>query len=267
MDISIIIVNYNTRKLIHNCLQSIINNTEEISYEIIVIDNNSNDGSQNMIREIFPDVTLIQNNENTGFSRANNIGYHKSNGRLLLFLNSDTIIHVNAINKMVSYLERHNSIGVLGPKILNHEGKPTHSFQRFLDAKKLFFGSKYFKYILDVNKYHMNYSLYDFNSVQEVEWLSGACLLIRRDAFEKAGGWDENYYFYCEDMDLCYQIIKQGYSVVFYPEAMITHLFGQSTKLDSKTVSQLKKKSKKYFFKKNYSFIHYCIASFYLNLF
>lgn len=263
MKLSIIIVNYNTKELVKDCLLSIHMTKRDLDYEVIVVDNNSTDGSQEMIKNKFVDVKLIPVSQNVGFSRANNIGYKQSIGQYLLFLNSDTIIHNNALGKIVLYLEGHPTVGILGPRILSPEGRPTHSFQRYLDVKKLIFGSKYLKYILDIKRYRMNYPSYNFTAIQDVEWVSGACFAVRRDVFEKVGFWDENYFLYYEDMDLCYQISKSGYRVVYYPEAEITHLFGQSTKKSTLHLMKIEKTSIRYYFKKNYPLIHYWIAVLY----
>ena len=119
MDVSVIIVSYNNSKLLRDCLQSVIDNTKGVSYEIIVIDNNSTDGSQDMLRELYPDVTLLCNEENIGFSRANNQGYKRSSGKYLLFLNSDTLILGDAVEKMTMYIRENPEVGILGPKILH----------------------------------------------------------------------------------------------------------------------------------------------------
>lgn len=260
MEFSIIIVNYNTKELLQGCIRSIFQNTKKVTYEIIVVDNNSIDGSQHMVKKTFPDVLLLCNKENVGFSRANNKAYRHSKGEYLVFLNSDTLILDSAIEKMINYLQSHPQVGIVGPKILNYRHQPFSSFQRFLDVKKLFLGSKYLKHVLNVERYRMNYPSYNFTAIQDVEWVSGACLAVRRDVFEKVGFWDENYFLYYEDMDLCYQVFKSGYRVVYYPEAEITHLFGQSARKSTRNLKKINKNSMKYYFKKNYPLVHYWIA-------
>ena len=267
MDVSVIIVSYNTRELLKDCLRSVFDNTENLVYEVIVVDNNSKDGSVQMVEERFPQVLLLSNKENLGFSCANNKAYWHSKGEYLLFLNSDTLIVDAAIEKMHVYLKTHPEVGIIGPKTLNHLHQPIRSFQRLLDIKKLFLGSKYLKRILDVERHRMNYPTYDFSSIQDVEWVSGACLAVRRDVFEKAGLWDENYFLYYEDMDLCYQVSKAGYRVVYYPEAEITHLLGQSTKRVTQNLKKIEKNSMKYYFKKNHPLIHYWITILYSLIF
>lgn len=266
MELSIIIVNYNTREFLENCLRSIFKSTTGLVYEVIVVDNNSTDGSLQMIRKMFPQVLLLHNKENLGFSRANNLGYSHSKGKHLLFLNSDTLILDGAIEKMLNYLQSHPQVGIVGPKILNAQHQPTRSYMRFLDIKTLFLGSKYFKFF-DVEKYRMHFSSYDFSSVQHVPWVSGACLMVKRNIFQKAGLFDESYFLYFEDMDLCLQIQKLGYQIAYLPTAEIVHLFGGSSLGRSVQLSQVYKNSMLLYFKKNFPAFHYWIAKLYLNLF
>jgi GT2 family glycosyltransferase len=213
-----------------------------------------------MIQDRFGQVKLIPVFVNSGFSRANNLGYNQSEGKYLLFLNSDTIVHHNTLDKIVRYLDQHPDAGVLGPKILDPESNPTASFQRFLDVKKLFLGSERLRYFVDIDRYRMNYPLYDFAATQDVEWVSGACLATRRDIFEQVGRWDEHYFLYYEDMDLCLQVLRAGFRVVFYPDAEITHLFGRSSKKVKQDLRDIQKRSMRYYFSKNYPLVHYWIA-------
>ena len=267
MDVSVIIVSYNNKKLLRDCLQSVIDNTKGVSYEIIVIDNNSTDGSQEMLREMYPNITLLCNEENIGFSRANNQGYNYSSGEYLLFLNSDTLILGNAVEKMTMYLKENAGVGILGPKILTSHHQPTRSYMRFLDAKKLFLGSKHIRFFVDVEKYRIHFPLYDYNSIQKVPWLSGACLMIARKVFEEAGLFDEHYFLYFEDMDLCLQVNRLGYDVVYFPVVEIIHMFGGSSKKHPDQLHKLHDNSMAYYFRKNIPGIQYLLAMLYIWLF
>ena len=149
MDISIVIVSYNASEVLHDCLVSIFENTKDTTYEVVVVDNGSVDGSPDMVEDIFPEVNLLRNDKNLGFSRANNKGYRHSRGKHLLFLNSDTLVLDGAIEKMFEYLKAHSRVGIVGPKILNSVRQPTRSYMRFLDIKKLFLGSKRFQFIFE----------------------------------------------------------------------------------------------------------------------
>jgi len=267
MDVSVIIVSYNNSKLLRDCLQSVIDNTKGVSYEIIVIDNNSTDGSQDMLRELYPDVTLLCNEENIGFSRANNQGYKRSSGKYLLFLNSDTLILGDAVEKMTMYIRENPEVGILGPKILDSHHQPHRSYMRYLDAKKLFFGSKRIRFFIDVEKYRLHFPAYDYNSIQNVPWLSGACLMITKKVFEEAGLFDEHYFLYLEDMDLCMQVNRLGYGVVYYPLVEIIHMFGGSSNQHPDRLHKLYDKSMAYYFHKNMSGLQYSFALLYICLF
>lgn len=266
MVLSIIIVSYNTKDLLKDCLLSIIKNTNQVSYEIIVSDNNSSDGTPKMVRDVFPNVKLIENKFNLGFSKANNQGYKLSKGEVLLFLNPDTIVLDSAVAKILNYFKKNIDVGAVGPKILDNNFQPICSYKRFLDIKKVFLGTKYFKYIFDIEKYRLDYKHYDFNSIKTVEWISGACIALKRELFERVGCWDENYFLYCEDMDLCYQITQIGYKIVFNPKAVIIHHVGQSAKVMGHPVQKSHTKSIKYYFRKNHPFSHYMIVTIFLKI-
>lgn len=267
MQVSIIIVNYNTKGLLENCIRSIIKTTKEVTYEIIVVDNNSTDGSPDMVQNLFPHIRLLSNKENIGFSCANNMAYRSSKGDHLLFLNSDTLIQDGAIEEMIDYLNTHPQVGIVGPKILNPQQQPTRSYMRFLDLKKLFLGSKYFKILVDVEEYRIHFPFYDYASVRQVPWLSGACMMVKRNIFEEAGLFDEHYFLYLEDMDLCLQVSKLGYHIVYLPSAAITHVFGGSSSGRVENLIQLHKNSMAYYFKKNFPITHYWVARLYLRFF
>jgi len=261
--LSIIIVNYNTKALLKNCIDSIISHTSDVSYEILVVDNASTDGSQDMIKNQYPRVVLQCNNENVGFSRANNQGYRMSSGDYLLFLNSDTLIINGAILTMLTYISNNPGVGIVGPKIVGPENKPSRSYMRFLDLKILFLGSKYLSWAIDTKKYRLHYDNYDFSSTQNVPWLSGACLMTSRRIFMEAGCFDEHYFLYLEDMDLCMQVKKIGYSNIYLPEAEIVHLFGGSSAPKKSELKNIYSESVNHYFRKNFSIIEYWLAKLY----
>ncbi len=258
--ISIIVVSYNTKTILRDCLASIYRSTMHVPYEVIVVDNKSIDGSQDMIREVFPQTVLIENKDNVGFARANNQGVKVAGFDYLLFLNSDTIIRNDAITQLFQHLKTNPRVGIVGPKILNSDHRPTRSYMRFLDARMFLFGSKYLGWLIDIKKYRMHYDHYDFFSTQNVPWLSGACLMMRRSVFQEAGCFDEHYFMYLEDMDLCMQVKNIGYSNVFLPSAEIVHLFGGSTGPKKKESKRIYKESTNHYFQKNFSIIEYWLA-------
>ena len=262
-ELSIIIVNYNTKTLLRDCLRSIIENTQGLEYEIVVIDNGSTDGSQDMMKELYPKITFHENKKNVGFSKANNLGFRMCCGDYILFLNSDTIIIGNAITTMLAYLKHHPDTGIVGPKIYNAAKKPSRSYMRFLDIKVLFLGSKYLSWCMDVENYRIHYDTYDYTATRNVPWMSGACLMMSRKIFLEAGCFDEDYFLYLEDMDLCLQVKKKGYANIFLPSAEIIHLFGGSTKPQEMKINEIYKKSAAHYFRKNFSFIQYLVSRLY----
>ena len=266
IELSIIIVNYNTKALLKNCIDSIISNSDGLVYEILIVDNGSTDKSQVMIKERYPQIILHENNDNIGFSRANNQGFRMSRGDYLLFLNSDTIILNDAIVTMLTYLKGNPTVGIVAPKIYNAEYQPSQSYMRFLDAKVLFLGTKYLSWCIDTGKYRLHYDNYDYRITQSVPWLSGACLMMHRDVFEEAGCFDEGYFLYLEDMDLCMQVRRKGYSNIFLPCAEIIHFVGGSMKLQKIEINKIYKESAKHYFRKNYSIFQYLLARLYYGL-
>jgi|YelNatPaOPRAMG01_1025707.scaffolds.fasta_scaffold12626_2 GT2 family glycosyltransferase len=258
--VSIVIVSFNTKDLLKSCLDSIPAGTGDLPYEIIVVDNGSEDGSTDLIKNYFPSVELIESKKNLGFSRANNEGAKCSKGDALLFLNSDTVVQKGAIFILYNTLMSERDIGIVGPKILNSQGKPTRSYMQFLTLPMLFAGSEKLSWLFEVEKYRQHFRNYDFSNLREVPWLSGACLMIKRDLFFAVGGFDENYFFYCEDMDLCLQVYRHGYRVMYVPTANIVHLFGGSSQKKRLNLTSFYRQSMVYYFKKNFSFAHAFLA-------
>ncbi len=234
IDLSIIIVSFNTRDLTIQCIESIFNHVEHISFEVIVVDNASKDDSEKQISNFkFPvsNFKLIANKENVGFSRANNIGVKHSSGRYVLFLNSDTVVPEKTIEYMVEFMDRHEKAGaatcfVRMPNGLlddaAHRGFPTpwNAFCHFSGLSKAFPHSEFF------NGYHMAWK--DLGKIHEIDALAGAFMIVRREAGEAVGWWDEDYFFYGEDLDFCYMLKEKGWKVYFVPEVEILHYKGAS---------------------------------------
>lgn len=234
MDLSIIIVNYNTKELLKQTIESVINTTAQaVKYEIIVSDNGSKDGSGEMMKSCFPHIRFIENNANLGFSKANNVAIKESSGRYVLLLNSDTVVKENCLEKCVLYIDEHSEIGVLGCKIVLPDGKLDHACKRgyptpeaslyyMLKLHKLFPASKKF------GAYNLGYL--PENEINEVDSLVGAFMMVKREAIEKVGLLDENFFMYGEDIDWCYRIKEAGWKVMYYPEVEIIHYKGASSK-------------------------------------
>ena len=226
MNLSCIIVNYHNSISLKNCLASIYRTLQKISFEVIVVDNSQNDPGIESLIEFYPQIQLIQNAVNVGFAKANNQAVKLSQGKTLLFLNPDTILTDQAIEKMVEHLESNPDIGALGPKVLNTDGSLQYSCRRFPNLMTGFFNrysllSRWFPN----NQYTVQYLMKDFshNVNQEVNWLSGCCLMIPHAVFKKVAGFDENYFLFNEDVDLCRTIHQNGFKVMYFPSAEITH--------------------------------------------
>ena len=236
MDLSVIIVNYNVKFFLEHCLHSVCKSLEGIDGEIIVIDNNSVDGSCQMINEKFSHVRLIENKENLGFSKANNQGIRISKGKYVLILNPDTVVQENTFRKCFAFMELHAKAGSLGVKMIDGTGNflpeskrslptPLVSFSKIFGLSALFPKSKIF------GRYHLGFL--DNDKINKVEILSGAFMFIRKSVLDQVGMFDETFFMYGEDIDLSYRIILAGYDNYYFPETAIIHYKGESTKKGS----------------------------------
>jgi O-antigen biosynthesis protein len=236
LDLSIIIVNYNVKEFLQNLIHSIHKAAKNLTYEIIVVDNASDDGSVEFIREKFPEINLIANNENLGFSKANNIGLTVSKGKYLLLLNPDTLVREDTFTTMINFFENNPDAGLAGCKILNPDGTlqlacrrsfpgPWTSFCKVTGLSNLFPKSKIFA------RYNLSYL--DENQTYEVDAISGSFMMFPRKVYEKIGGLDEQFFMYGEDLDFCYRIQKAGFKVFYVHSTQIIHYKGESTKRSS----------------------------------
>lgn len=224
-DLSIIIVNWNTRELLARCLETAFAATRGASYEIIVVDNASSDGSANMIRERFPAVRLICNNMNAGFGVANNQGMAVARGRHMLLLNSDTelLAENDALSMMAAFADAHPDAGVVGPRLLNADGSLQPSWARFPTLAAELLG----RTVRAWTAWPGEPGAFD------TDWLSGACLLVPRAVLSKTGGFDPRFFMYSEETDWCYRIRRAGYRVAYLERAQLVHLGGGSARRTS----------------------------------
>jgi GT2 family glycosyltransferase len=234
--LSVIIVNYNVRHFLEQALLTLKNAVKGLDTEIFVVDNNSVDGSVEMVKAKFPKVILIENKENVGFSKANNQAIRKAEGEYILLLNPDTVVEEDTLVKCCSFLDKHPEAGGLGVKMLDGKGNflpeskrglpsPSVAFYKIFGLSALFPRSKKF------GRYHLGFL--DKDQTNEVEILSGACMFLRKKVLDQVGLLDEDYFMYGEDIDLSYRIIKAGYKNYYFPEARIIHYKGESTKKTS----------------------------------
>jgi GT2 family glycosyltransferase len=236
MRLSVVIVNYNVAFFLEQCLLSVKRAMNGIDGEIIVVDNNSVDESNEMLRQKFPDVILIANKENTGFSKANNQAIRISKGEYVLLLNPDTVVEEDTFETCIRFMDKHPEAGACGVKLIDGKGlflpeskrglpTPSVAFYKISGLSALFPRSKRF------GKYHLGYL--DKEQTNEVEVLSGAFMFIRKAALDKAGLLDEDFFMYGEDIDLSYRICKAGYKIYYHPATRVIHYRGESTKKSS----------------------------------
>jgi hypothetical protein len=228
--LSIIIVHYKTRELTLQCLRSIREFRPHVSHEILLIDNGSQDGIGAVVAEQFPEVRLIETGRNDGFSQANNLGIVNVHGKYLLLLNSDTKILEPVFDRLVQYMDSHPEVGCVGPQHVGANGRHQVSYGKFPDLFSEVI-RKIVDYQIALNDPNIRGYLAAFCSAeQEVDWLSGSCLLLRREALCQAGLLDEAFFMYFEDIDLCKRLRDLGWKVVYCPMSKILHYSGQSVK-------------------------------------
>ena len=262
MDLSIVIVSFNTKKLLKECIESIVKTTKKIEYEIIVVDNDSKDGSVELLKLLskkYP-IRIVINKENVGFGRANNQGAKIAKGKYVLFINSDTLVKKNVLGEMVLWSEKNPKVGVSTCALRNLDNSLQGTGGYFPDLFKVFAWMFFLENIplLDriikpFHPMHPQSPIYKgeglFKKAHQRDWVTGAFLLTRKDIFEKAGGFDQDYFMYTEEVDLCWRIKKDGWQVWFLPEWSITHLGGASSTAEFPILSEYK--GVKLFYKKN----------------
>jgi N-acetylglucosaminyl-diphospho-decaprenol L-rhamnosyltransferase len=240
-DLTAIVVSWNVCDLLRRCLYSLLASAQTppghragLDVEIVVVDNNSSDGSPEMVRTEFPQVRLIANDENRGFTAANNQGLLASHGRFLLLINPDTEVVGDALAVMVRYMEAHPRVGVLGPQLLYPDGSLQPSRRRFPTFATALVESTVVQEWWRDNRVLRHYYMADSpagegDQVQQVDWLVGACLLVRREAYEQVGALDEGFFMYSEELDWCRRIKEAGWEIVYFPEAKVVHHEGKSS--------------------------------------
>jgi GT2 family glycosyltransferase len=251
-DLSIIIVNYNTRELLRKCLRSVFASKTDFAFEVWVSDNGSADGSLEMIKREFPGVKLLENGSNLGFSKGNNVALKQASGRYLLLLNSDTEIAAEALDLSVKYLDSHPDVGIMGGKVVLPDGSldracrrrfpnPTNSFLRLFGLKKF-------------SDYNIEGPV---DKESEVDAVMGAYLAIRKTVMDKVGLLDEEYFMYGEDLDWCWRVKKTGYKIVYYPSVGVTHYkYGSAQSIPFKTI-RMAHQAMKIFYRKHQAREHF----------
>ena len=230
MDLSIIIVNWNAKEMLKNCLESILKYNSNMLVQIIIVDNSSSDGSKEMLKSLFPEVKVMDSGGNIGFGRANNLAIPNAEAPFVLFLNPDTVVNETVLSEMIGFLTNNPAVGALGCKIRNSTGDIQDVPEQwwitpFRKVIELFLISK--KMPLKIKRL---IPIQDPNRSGYVSYLYGACLMIRKKTLDQVGGFDDRFFMYCEDIDLCHRIILAGWKLYYLSECEITHLVGGTTK-------------------------------------
>jgi len=249
VDITIIIVSFNTQELLHDCLSSIKTASKNLSVETFVVDNNSIDNTAQMVTKFFPKVNLIVNDQNLGFSKANNQAIKKAKGTYVLVLNPDTKLMPNTLVEMFNFMQKRDDVGIATCKVELTDGTldkdckrsfptPFRALCHFSGISKIFSGSKIF------DQYHLGYL--NESKTYEIDSCVGAFMFIRNSALKKVGPFDEKFFFYGEDLDLCWRFWQKSYKVMYYPMVKIIHYKGASSgvKRSSEEFTKATKESK-----------------------
>ncbi len=254
MDLTIIIVNWNVKEFLKKCLESVYKFTQGLEFEVFVVDNNSSDGSRDMVKAEFPQVSLIANNENYGFSKANNQALRAARGGYLVLLNPDTELIDNSMKAMVDFMDSRPDIGAIGCKLIYPEGDTQHSCRHFPSLFTDLMENLYLDSFFPKSHFFNRYRMGDWahNDLREVDQPYGACLLFRREVMKKIGLMDERFFMYYDEVDLCYRIKKTGGKIYFVPDIKIIHYANRSSNQVSVTCEHYKYRSKFLFFDKHY---------------
>jgi len=269
MDVSIIVVNWNTQDILRDCLRSVYEQGGDVDFEVIVIDNASTDGSVEMVKKDFLQVTLIENSENRGFAAANNQGIAEAQGRYVLLLNSDTVILDKAIEKTVFFADAHLEAAVVGCRVLNHDRTLQPTCFMFPSILNMLLSTTYLYKLFPKSKFfgRERMTWWDRNDTKEVDVVTGCFMLVRQKAIQQVGLMDEQFFMYGEETDWCYRFKQAGWKVMFTPVGDIIHLGGQSSRQKRNEMILQLRCSILLFIKKHKSFLAYALACLLVALF
>ncbi len=254
LDLSVIIVNWNTRDLLLRCLDCVYKAQKSLEMEVLVVDNHSTDDSVPIARQSFPQAQFIENSANLGFAKANNQGIRLAKGRYILLLNSDAFVHEDALYAMVTFMDAHSNSGAAGCRLYNEDGSLQRSCYAFptllTEFWQLTWLDRLFPKSRIFGRYLMTY--WDMGDSRPVEAVMGACLILRTEALNQIGLLDEQFFMFSEEMDLCYRLKKAGWSVNYIPQATAVHLWGGSSNQVKGEVFLQLYRSRIMFFRKHY---------------
>ena len=245
MDLSIIILNYKQKGLVKQCIKGIVTAQPQLKYELIVVDNDSKDGSLEMVNVMFkeekqlgnqpelplnkpleiPSIKTIQSESNDGFAAGNNLGIQKASGKYIMIINPDIAVVPGALEEMVNFLESNSSVGMISPKLINPDGSVQYSCRRFPNIFTPIYRRTILGKLPFAKKYLTDYLMMDFDhsNSKEVDWLFGACLLIRKSILDRIGMFDERFFMYFEDLDLCRRFWQAGFKIMYFPVVEMVH--------------------------------------------
>jgi len=248
VDLSIVIVNWNTKQYLDHCIGSIFQERKTMVLEVIVVDNGSQDGSAREVKKVFPSVHIIANKENLGFAKAANQGLQEASGKYVLLLNPDTQVKNGAVKRLMSFMDSHPDTGVAGAQLLNSDGSKQNSIANFPSLATELFNKSFLRWLFPRRfpGKERNYS-----EPVEVNSVIGACMMVRRKALDQVGFLDENYFLFLEETDWCYRMKKAGWRIFHVPQAEIYHSQGKSAETVRKRAKVEYFRSRYYFFKKN----------------
>ena len=254
VDLSIAIVSYNTKDLLLDCLRALHAHTSGIRFDVIVVDNDSRDGTVSAVRDTYPAITIIANQDNRGFAKAVNQAGAVSRGRHMLLLNSDTLVRDQALATMVRYLDEHPDVGAVSCKQWTGEGHLNQTCFPFPSIRDhLFYSALFHRVAPSMQAAAASAQAVDCTISQDVDWANGACLMVRRSLFEQLGGLDESFFMYFEDADLCRRLSHEGYRVRHLAEAAIVHLIGRSSGRDRDSLQRVWEFSRIRYVEKHFS--------------
>lgn len=252
-DLSICIVNWNGAHLLEPCLRSIFEQPSQTSFEVIVVDNGSTDDSLAMLQREFSQVKVRVNQENVGFTRANNQAFQIAQGRYLLMLNNDTLVKPGALTHLVAFMDDHPEAGIVGCRLLNPDGSLQPSCWPFPTVRSMLFRALYLDKLFPRSHWAgAYYAAWEHDAVREVDVVMGCCLLVRRQVLDQVGPLDEGFFIYWEETDWCRRAKQQGWQVLFTPQAEVVHFGGQTTRSHSATMRLIYHQSRQRYFRKHH---------------
>ncbi len=254
MDVSVIIVNWNTKDLLLNCITSVYDTGGGVEYEVMVVDNGSSDGSGQAVKETFPQVTFIQNAENRGFAKANNQALSVATGRYVLLLNSDAMLTKGALKGLLDFMDKTPRAGIASCQYLNRDGSRQNSFDNFPTLATELLNKTLLRMVF-TQKYPSKKQ--EYYEPIEVESVIGACMMVRAEAMKQVGALDEDYFFFMEETDWCFRMQKAGWKIFHLPQIKVYHLQGQSKEKNPAKAWIEYYRSSYRFFKKHRSVVSY----------